>query len=150
MGMEVIKIAEITKAMTPRSLILLNEPMTSTSAAEGIEICTDLLIELISKRVSSMMVTHFTDIYELLVTRLEAAGLSQRLKSYIMTTSQGSDNTISYLYKLKEAPPQRSSHARAVVGKLGVTLDSMLERLDSLGLDIRPQDTAWKSLERRC
>jgi hypothetical protein len=148
MGMEVIKIAEITKAMTPRSLILLNEPMTSTSAAEGIEICTDLLIELISKRVSSMMVTHFTDIYELLVTRLEAAGLSQRLKSYIMTTSQGSDNTISYLYKLKEAPPQRSSHARAVVGKLGVTLDSMLERLDSLGLDIRPQDTAWKRLRK--
>ena len=148
MGMEVIKIAEITKQMTKNTLMLLNEPMTSTSATEGIEICTDLLLELISKNVSSMMVTHFTDMYELLVTRLEEAGLSQRFKSYIMATQKENDGSISYLYKLKEAPPQRSSHARAVVGKLGITLDNMLERLNGLGLDIRPYDSGWDKLRK--
>jgi hypothetical protein len=148
MGMEVIKIAEITRQMTHNSLVLLNEPMTSTSATEGIEICTDLVLELITKSVSSMLVTHFTDMYELLVSRLEEAGLSKRFKSYIMTTQKEMDGTISYLYRLIEAPPQRSSHARAVVGRLGVTLDDMLERLSKLGLDIRPDDKGWEKLRR--
>jgi uncharacterized protein (DUF2344 family) len=148
MGMEVIKIAEITKKMTPDSLVLLNEPMTSTSAGEAIEICIDLICEFINKKVPSMTVTHFTDIYGLLVKRLEDEGKDHRFKSYVMTTKAESDGSVAYLYKLTEAPPMKSSHARAVVGRLGVTLDAMLERLDGLGLDIRPDDPAWDRLRR--
>jgi uncharacterized protein (DUF2344 family) len=148
MGMEGIKIAECTKKMTPVRLVLLNEPMTSTSAGEAIDICIDLICEFINKKVSSMTVTHFTDIYGLLVRRLEDEGKNHRFKSYVMTTNIESDGSVSYLYKLTEAPPMKSSHARAVVGRLGVTLDAMLERLNGLGLDIKPDDPAWNTLRR--
>jgi hypothetical protein len=75
----------------------------------------------VTQQLSSMMVTHFTDIYGLLIKRLEDVGMSQRFKSYVMTTQLNKDGTVDYFYKLTEAPPPKSSHARAVVSKRGVT-----------------------------
>ena len=50
--------------------------------------------------------------------------------------------------KIINAPPMKSSYARAVIGKLGVTLDNMLCRMDGLGMDIRPDDPAWDMIRR--
>jgi|GEM_PF-1076649 len=146
MGMEVIRLGEITGRMTSHSLLLLNEPMTATSANEGIQICIELVSELIARKVSAMMVTHFGDIYELLTGRLAQDGLADRLTSLVMATA--GDGELSYLYKIIEAPPLRSSYARAVIGRLGVTLGDMLKRMDSLGMDARPHDRAWDLIKR--
>ena len=47
MGMEVLKLKAITERMTARRLALFNEPMTGTSAGEGISICIYLILVLI-------------------------------------------------------------------------------------------------------
>lgn len=147
MGMEVIRLKEITERMTPRSLVLLNEPMTSTNAVEGIEICINLISELIAKKVSGLMVTHYGDIYDLFLKEHAGDETSKRFRSLVMTTDD-SDGEITYLYKLIEAPPMMSSHARAVMESMGVTLDNMINRMNGLGMDMKPDDPSWDVLRR--
>lgn len=143
MGMEVMRLKEITERMTSRSLVLLNEPMTSTSAVEGIEICLSLVYELISRKVSSLLVTHYGDIYELFLKRYTDENVTIRFKSLVMTTGEAEGN-INYLYKIAEKPPLMSSYARAVIETMGVTLENMLNRMDSLGMDMRPDCPSWE------
>ena len=133
--------------MTGRSIFFFNEPMTSTSAAEGGQICVDLLADLAEKGVPSLLVTHFNHIWPQLRARFEALGLAGNLQSLVMTSEETSEG-LRYLYKLKEAPPPPSSHARAVVAAKGVTLEAMVEALSRRGLDMRADDPGWDRIRR--
>lgn len=145
MGMEAIKLAGFQDKLTKNSMVLLNEPMTSTNAGEGIEICMDLLYELIETGVSAMMVSHYNEIYSMLSTRLESLHLADRLRSYVMEIDQ-EDGCIRYPYRLQQRSPDRSSHADEIVKKVGITLQNMLEVFASTGLDVHPLDAAWTQL----
>ena len=146
MGLEVERIAAFTAAMTPNSLVLLNEPMTSTSASEGIEIILDLLTNLIDSSVSGMVVTHYNEVYRLLSDRLAASGRRDRLRSLVMEVERGEDASIRYPYRIKESPPGASSYARAIVARLGLELDTMLNKMSRAGMDTRPEDAAWAAI----
>ena len=146
MGLEVEKIAQFSKLMTPQSLVLLNEPMTSTSASEGIEINIDLLADLVQKQVPCMIVTHYNEIYEMLLDRLGPLGLSDKVRSLVMEVRREADGTIRYPYQLTLQPPGRSSYARAIVAKLGLNLEDMLQKMTAAGMDMRPEDPAWSSI----
>ncbi len=147
MGMEVQRIRLLRSLMTPRSLLLLNEPMTSTSAAEGAQICVDLLTDLAKQGVPAILVTHFNHIWPDLKAAFAAQGLSERLHSLVMTALE-TPAGIQYLYKLEEAPPPPSSHARAVVAEKGLRLENMLSGLHTRGLDVRPEDPGWEQIRR--
>ena len=146
MGLEVERIAQFSKLMTPQSLVLLNEPMTSTSASEGIEINIDLLADLVQKQVPCMIVTHYNEIYEMLLDRLGPLGLSDKVRSLVMEVRREADGTIRYPYRLTLQPPGRSSYARAIVAKLGLNLEDMLQKMTAAGMDMRPEDPAWSSI----
>ena len=145
MGMEAMKLAGFREKMTENSMVLLNEPMTSTNAGEGIEICMDLLYELIERKVSGMIVTHYNELYAMLQKRLEPAGLLERLQSYVMEIDQENGVT-RYPYRLRRRTPDRSSHADEIVRQVGVTLEAMLRRFAAAGLDVHPEDMAWEQL----
>ena len=142
MGLEVQRIRLLQEQMSPRSILLFNEPMTSTSAAEGARICTELLTDLGRKGIPAMLVTHFNHIWPALSSSFADIGLSQKLHSLVMTTEETPDG-VHYLYKLKEAPPPPSSHAHAVVAEKGLRLEDMLAGLQSRGLDMRPDASGW-------
>ncbi len=147
MGLEVQRIKLLQERMTERSIFFFNEPMTSTSASEGGQICVDLLTDLACKGVPALLVTHFNHIWPRLRTRFEAFGLAERLQSLVMTSEETPDG-LRYLYKLKEAPPPPSSHARAVVAARGVTLEAMVEALSKRGLDMRAGDPGWETVRQ--
>ena len=142
MGLEVQRIRLLQEQMSPRSILLFNEPMTSTSAAEGARICTELLTDLGRKGIPALLVTHFNHIWPALSSSFADIGLSQKLHSLVMTTEETPDG-VHYLYKLKEAPPPPSSHAHAVVAEKGLRLEDMLAGLQSRGLDMRPDASGW-------
>ena len=142
MGLEVQRIRLLQEQMSPRSILLFNEPMTSTSAAEGARICTELLTDLGRKGIPAMLVTHFNHIWPALSSSFADIGLSPKLHSLVMTTEDTPDG-VHYLYKLKEAPPPPSSHAHAVVAEKGLRLEDMLAGLQSRGLDMRPDASGW-------
>lgn len=145
MGMEAIKLAGFRDRMTDSSMILLNEPMTSTSAGEGIEICMDLLYELICRGISGMIVTHYNELYGMLRKRLLTENMEDRLRSFVMEIDQEAGVT-RYPYRLRERVPDRSSHADEIVRKVGVTLRDMLQHFSTAGLDVRPEAAAWEKL----
>ncbi len=147
MGMEIRRIRQLREGMTPRSLFLFNEPMTSTSAQEGGSICARLLSDLAEQEVPAMLVTHFNHIWGELTERFRALGKTEKLRSLVMTAEEGPEG-IRYLYRLKEAPPPPSSHARAVAAKQGVSLEALLTALGSRGLDMRPEDAGWDRVRR--
>ena len=147
MGLEVQRIKLLQEQMTPRSIFFFNEPMTSTSATEGGQICVDLLADLAGKGVPSLLVTHFNHIWPQLKARFEEMGLGEGLQSLVMTAEETAEG-LRYLYKLKEAPPPPSSHARAVVAAKGVTLEAMMAGLSRRGLDMRTGDPGWETIRR--
>lgn len=148
MGLEVQRLGVLQQRMTPDSLMLLNEPMTSTSAAEGGEICADLLASLSEKQITNVLVTHFNHIWPRLQTLFAEKQIPERLKSMVMTAETTGEG-IRYLYRLKEAPPPPDSHARAVAAKAGVSLPDMLQRLRDKGLDVRMEDEVWSRIGRQ-
>lgn len=145
MGMEAIKLAGFRDKMTKNCMVLLNEPMTSTNAGEGIEICMDLLYELIEKQVSGMIVTHYNELYTMLRKRLEPVGHLSQLQSYVMEIDQ-EEGVTRYPYRLRQRTPDRSSHADEIVRQVGVTLGDMLSRFAAAGLDVRPEAAVWQQL----
>lgn len=145
MGMEAIKLSSFRDKLTEKSLVLLNEPMTSTNAQEGVEICMDLLYELIERKVSAMMVTHYNEIYNILHTRLVRKHWESRLESYVMEIDRENGVT-SYPFRLRKRLPDRSSHAEDIVRKVGVTLEDMLHSFQQAGLPVNPDAPAWKYL----
>lgn len=147
MGLEVQRLGLLQEHMTDRSIFFFNEPMTSTSATEGGQICVDLLADLAGKGVPSLLVTHFNHIWPQLRERFDALGASDKLQSLVMTSEETEDG-LRYLYKLKEAPPPPSSHARAVVAAKGVTLEAMVEALSRRGLDMRAGDPGWDKVRQ--
>ena len=147
MGMEIQRIRLLRAQMTPRSIFFFNEPMTSTSAREGAQICVDLLADLAKQDVPAILVTHFNHIWPDLEAAFAALGRSDRLHSLVMTALETPEG-IQYLYKLKEAPPPPSSHARAVVAEKGLRLEDMLSGLSARGLDVRPSDPGWDRIRR--
>ena len=78
---------------------------------------------------------------------LEEMGLAEGLQSLVMTAEE-TESGLRYLYKLKEAPPPPSSHARAVVAAKGVTLEAMVAALSQRGLDMRSGDPGWDKIRR--
>ena len=147
MGLEVLRLRLLQERMTRRSIFFFNEPMTSTSAAEGGQICVDLLSDLAGKGIPSLLVTHFNHIWPQLRARFEALGAAEGLQSLVMTAEE-TPAGLHYLYRLKEAPPPPSSHARAVVAAKGVTLEAMVRALDARGLDMRAGDPGWETIRR--
>lgn len=148
MGMEAIRLASFRDKLTEETMVLLNEPMTSTNAGEGIEICMDLLYELAEKGVSTMMVSHYNEIYSMLKKRLEPRDLSEKLHSYVMEIDI-KEGVTTYPYRLRQRDPDRSSHAHEIVSKVGVTLENMLSVFSGAGLPVHPEDSAWSCLHER-
>ena len=147
MGMEIRRIRLLRERMTKRSVFFFNEPMTSTSALEGGRICVELLADLAARGIPAMLVTHFNHIWPSLREAFAAEGLEDRLRSLVMKTETGPEGP-RYLYRLEEAPPPPSSHARAVAAQKGVTLEGMLAGLEARGLDVRSGDPGWTKLRQ--
>ena len=147
MGLEVQRIRLLQSLMTDRSILFFNEPMTSTSAREGAQICTDLLADLARRGIPALLVTHFNHMWPGLEAAFSALGLSHKLHSLVMTVETTPEG-LHYLYRLEEAPPPPSSHARAVVAEKGLLLEDMLSGLNARGLDMRPADPGWERIRR--
>lgn len=142
MGMEIQRIRLLRSRMTTRSILFFNEPMTSTSAREGAGICVELLADLAGKGIPSMLVTHFNHIWPDLSAAFEGLGMRDKLHSLVMKAKETPEG-VQYLYRLEEAPPPPSSHARAVAAAQGLRLEDMLAGLAARGIDVRPEDPCW-------
>jgi len=145
MGEEVRQISEMLPNVTSNSVIIMNEPLTSTSPLEGSMICRDLIKKLLEKKASGVIATHFYELYDLLPEIEEK--FPGQTGSIITVTKPDPETDIAIrTYKVKEDAPQKKSYALEVAAVHGVTLRQVVHRLSDRGLKLDVNSDVYKKL----
>lgn len=122
---EVRRVGEMFDRVSDRSLVLLNEPLTSTGPAEAIEIAGEVLAGFALAGVRGIFTTHYHEIAGSLQHRKSEGGAAI---GTITAGTAGPDSS-ERTFRISEGPPAGSSHARDIAQKFGIDLDSIRRRL---------------------
>ena len=121
LGEEAVRIKEMVKAAGSDTLLLFNETFSTTSAADALYLCKDLIRILKEKGSCVIFNTH---IHELAGSISEMNGWDgdSRIISVVMEIK---DNVNTF--RLKRSSPDTSSYARNIAEKYGITYEQMKE-----------------------
>ena len=130
---EARRISEIFDRVTDRSIVLLNEPLTSTAPAEAIVVSRDVLAGFRVIGVRGVFTTHYHTL------AAEAASVNGHVDglSRIGTLNAGitaggpAGTTITRTYRITEGPPRGSSYAGDIAARFQIDLESLRERIRS-------------------
>ena len=111
---EAESLANIVRIADKNTLILLNEPFTSTNPDEASGLISDILIELRKRQSTQIVVTHLYDVYQMSQER----GLDD-IKSYVIE-SKVDLGVIFHSYSLEEKIPNGLSYARLLALQYGL------------------------------
>ncbi len=103
------------------TLLLYNEPLTSTNPEEAVSILSDSLCRLAQRGCTQLVVTHFYDVYDQLIGKL-----SDQLSSYV-TDAEIDHGQIHYGYRIRPAVPNPQHYAHMIAQKYGLTAESILK-----------------------
>lgn len=124
LGEEAVRVQNIVKNADNKTLVLLNETYSSTSAYDGLYLATDLVHILKHKDVPMIFNTH---IHELACNTKE------------MNEWDGASNVISLnmeivdnknTFRVLRKEPDRNSYAKNIASKYGVTYEQMLDTIE--------------------
>jgi len=111
-------IMQLISSQDGRCMVMLNEPMTSTSAIEGVQICSDMVNFLIKKSACGIIVTHYYDLYEKLVEE----GQTQSVSLVMVTKDEA--GYAKHTFKVAEKLPEYKSYALEIADRLGITIEN--------------------------
>ena len=103
------------------TFVFMNEPFTSTSPNEACEILCDVCTRLSKKKVTQFIVTHFSDVYDMLKANKELD-----LVSFI-TLSEMKDGVLTHHYVIKKSEPKPKSYAQAIAAQFGVSAGHIIK-----------------------
>ena len=117
-----IKVAlrEMLDRADGESALFLNEPFTSTGAAEAQTLLTDAFTRLTAKGASLTAVTHLYELYGPL-----SAQYGDRLISFT-TESSADENGVHYAYRLERRAPDARRYARLIAESYGLSASRLL------------------------
>lgn len=121
LGEEAVRIREIVQKSSPRTLVLLNETYSSTSAVDGLYLAKDLVHILKHKGIPTIFNTHLHDLARQTNEMNEWDGDGE----VVSLSMEIVDNVNTYRVLRKE--PDSSSFAKNIAIKYGVTYEQMLE-----------------------
>lgn len=140
LGDETKRLAEIVERVTDRSLVILNESLSSTSHAESLFIAEDFLqaMSILGARV--VYTTHLHDLAaHAEETNSKTTGRS-RLKSIVALAEEIESKNgkgaaeVHRLYKVVPGLPQGRSYALEVARQHGMSLQQIVDTLSSRGV----------------
>ena len=121
LGEEAVRIKEIVKASDDNTLILFNETFSTTSSADALYLCKDLLHVLKDKGSYVIFNTH---IHELAACIPEMNGWDGN-GEIVSIAMEIKDNKNTF--KVVKSAPDTSSYARNIAEKYGITYEQMKE-----------------------
>ncbi len=131
---EAARLAEIFRAATPHSLVLLNEPLASTSPAEAIGIARDLLSGLRLLGARALIVTHLHNLaHELPALNAAIAGQGI-LGSLVAGAEQHDGEVVTRTYRITPGMPAGQSYAADIAAQHGLHLSQITRTLRERGL----------------
>lgn len=121
LGEEAVRIREIVKETDSSTLLLFNETFSTTSSADALYLCKDLLHILKDKGSCVIFNTH---IHELAadIPAMNGWEGDSRIVSIVMEIKDNKNT-----FKLKRSDPDTSSYARNIAEKYGITYEQMKE-----------------------
>ncbi len=131
---EAARLAEIFRAATPHSLVLLNEPLASTSPAEATDIARDVLSGLQLLGARALMVTHLHNLaYEIPALNAATAGQAM-LGSLVAGAAQQDGDLARRTYRITPGMPAGQSYAADIAAQHGLHLSQITRMLRERGL----------------
>ncbi len=125
LGEESKRLSEIFGVATPRSFMLLNESLATTSVAEGLFIAKDVVKAMRYLGVRCVFNTHMHELARSLDELNNGVEGKSRVESLVTGVQRGERS-----FKVAIAPPQGVSYARDIAEKYGVTFDQIKTELD--------------------
>lgn len=134
-GDEARRLAEIFQALTPHSLVLLNESLVGTNPGESLYLAQDILRVLQMVEVRAIFTTH---LHELAASIDEFNGANARWPLISLVASRQSetlpDGSIRHSYRVAPGPPMGRSYADRIARQYGISYEQLLELLRQRGL----------------
>ncbi|MBR6871903.1 MAG: hypothetical protein IKN17_00180 [Ruminococcus sp.] len=122
---EIRSLAVICGSITPRSTVIMNESLQSTTPEECLDIARAHMEIMAAAGVSGLYVTHLNSLYGR-AEELNAKGYPTRFGSLV---AGADEKTGERSYKLTARPPMPQSLASAIYTQYGAKLEDVLTRL---------------------
>lgn len=128
LGEECVRLNDIFDRLSDRSLVLLDESLSSTGSFEGAAIATEVLAGLSRARCRCLFSTH---LHELAV---EIDGINERTAEFgggkIDTLVAGIEEG-KRSFKIMRAKPDGKSYARDIAAKYGLSYENIIRKIDA-------------------
>lgn len=130
---EARRLREMFAAATPASLLLFNEPLTSTGEGEAQALAEDVLRALRLLGARTVYVTHL----HALAAELET--LNQGPGALVVSWVAGVDDSAARTYRIRPGQPEARSHAATIAQQHGITFAQLARQLAERGVAADPQ-----------
>ena len=121
LGEEAVRIKDIVKESDINTLILFNETFSTTSAADALYLCKDLLHILKDKGSCVIFNTHIHELAAC-IPEMNSWDGGSRIVSIVMEIKDNRNT-----FKVKRSSPDTSSYARNIAEKYGITYEQLKE-----------------------
>ncbi|MFP4373091.1 MAG: MutS-related protein [Spirochaetaceae bacterium] len=130
---ELGELAGIFDEATDRSLLLLNESLSSTSAGEAVAVAEEMLAALRRVGTRTLYATHLHEISERLDEINAPADVGPQARRLTAETEWDGE-TVRRTYRIVPGSPQGKSFARDLARKHGISYSQLIERFRARGL----------------
>jgi DNA mismatch repair protein MutS len=138
LGDEARRIGDIFSRLTDKSLILLNETLSSTSAGESFFIARDVVRVLAGLGTRCIYSTHLHELAAAVDQLNRTGGVADRIVSMVALVREeemnGATKEMTRTYKIVKAPAAGFSYAREIAERYGVSYKQLVDGLRGRGL----------------
>ncbi|MEJ2746957.1 MAG: hypothetical protein P8183_03430 [Anaerolineae bacterium] len=133
-GDEASRIRAIFNRVTRHSLVLLNEPLSTTNASESLYLARDLVRILRRIGLRAIYTTHLHDLAASAPKLNEAPGDSKVVSMVASSLTEDGEEELEengrYRYKITVGPPAGRSYAERIAARYGIGREQLIELLE--------------------
>ncbi|MBR6709069.1 MAG: hypothetical protein IKL84_05260, partial [Clostridia bacterium] len=127
LGEECVRLGEIFDRLSDRSLVLLDESLSSTGSFEGAAIATEVLAGLSRARCRSLFSTHLHELAAAIpdVNARTAQFNGGRIDTLVAGIEEGKRS-----FKINRTKPDGKSYARDIAAKYGLSYENIIHKIE--------------------
>lgn len=133
LGEEAQRLHEIFSKADPKSFILLNESLATTSPRESVHLATNVVKCLQMLGVRTVYTTHLHDLAAC-VDDLNQTNTQNKAVSLVSLVDFNTDDGVRRTYKIVPGPPAGLSYAQEIANKYGISYEQLKQILEKRGL----------------